>query len=375
MFFFFLHPFFGKKKFYVHTQIIFGGALLTLMYLSTLKEEFDIIFHPFELFKKKKFYNFLIFKIAYLTIKKKKINSVTNFFHYLFYLSIKNKKNFNNLRIKNFHHRVKKSFNNLMRKKNIFFDYKEKTNNYYVNELLRKEYILFHIRDEKYKKMISNFNLQYHSYRNSNLDNLVKGLSRFKNLLFIRFGSVGEKKCENQNIFDYTFSNFRSEENDLLLMKNCKFFIGQPSGPDTLAINFMKPIVYIDWVHLPNLFTFKENAIVTFKKIFNKTTNKFIPFNQLLDMNFKIGDDPNPVGLYYKSEQYNKSNLEVIGSSPDEISQAVEEMNNLIDGKLKVDLNLQNLFFKSFKEKTNLPISNNFFISEYFIKNNLELFQ
>ena len=92
-------------------------------------------------------------------------------------------------------------------------------------------------------------------------------------------------------------------------------------------------------------------------------------------MNFKIGDDPNPVGLYYKSEQYNKSNLEVIGSSPDEISQAVEEMNNLIDGKLKVDLNLQNLFFKSFKEKTNLPISNNFFISEYFIKNNLELFQ
>ena len=53
-------------------------------------------------------------------------------------------------------------------------------------------------------------------------------------------------------------------------MKNCKLYVGTGSGPDTLVINFQKPIVFINWVHLPNLFTFQSNVVAIFKKIYNK---------------------------------------------------------------------------------------------------------
>ena len=41
-------------------------------------------------------------------------------------------------------------------------------------------------------------------------------------------------------------------------MKNCDIYIGTGSGPDILAMNFQKPIVYTNWIHPPNLFTFQK---------------------------------------------------------------------------------------------------------------------
>ena len=47
-------------------------------------------------------------------------------------------------------------------------------------------------------------------------------------------------------------------------MKNCEIYIGTGSGPDILAINFQKPLVYINWIHPSNLFTFQNNVVVIF---------------------------------------------------------------------------------------------------------------
>ena len=121
-------------------------------------------------------------------------------------------------------------------------------------------------------------NTNYHSYRNESFANYEKALSKFfvKDFNIIRFGSKAEKKCNNENIFDYTFSEYRNQTNDLFLMKNCEIYIGTGSGPDILAINFQKPLVYINWIHPSNLFTFQNNVVVIFKKVFDKKKKIYI---------------------------------------------------------------------------------------------------
>ena len=55
--------------------------------------------------------------------------------------------------------------------------------------------------------------------------------------------------------------------------------------PDILAINFQRPIVYVNWLHIPNLYSFQNNTVVIFKKLFDENKNQFINFNKLLDLN------------------------------------------------------------------------------------------
>ena len=219
--------------------------------------------------------------------------------------------------------------------------------------------------------------MSYHDYRNEDLnryENSLSNLSNEKNLKLIRFGSIGKQKCKNPAIYDYTFSQLRNETNDIHLMKNCKLYVGTGSGPDTLVINFQKPIVFINWVHLPNLFTFQSNVVAIFKKIYNKKEKKFIKFKDLLDLNFKLNKEKTPVGLYFKSQQYQYNDLEVINNSEDEIYYAVKEMLDYLEGRFNFDKETKNKFKQIYYQNNKNKINNRFFISEYFIKKNLDLF-
>lgn len=345
------------------------------MYVSTINENFNIILDPKNLFLKNKNINKLIFKIAYYHIKKQKFNFVFNLCIYLFYLSCRNTKNFQKLNLKQIVHLNPSVINKLRENQKIYFDYEEPSKDDFINQFIKKKYIIFHCRDSAYKKKVNNYDYSYHDYRDCKLDNYEKALSKFNNLeSFVRFGSIAEERCKSDNIFDYTFSKYRNEKNDLILMKNCDLFVGTGSGPDILAQNFNKPIVYTDWLHLPLLFTYKENVIVIFKKIYNKKENTFLKVKDLLNLKYKIGSEETPVGLYNKTQQYSENNLEIIDNTPDEIFNAINEMINLLNGKLKINDELQNLFKHVYKKQINLPISKNFYVSEYFIKNNLNLF-
>ena len=141
-----------------------------------------------------------------------------------------------------------------------------------------------------------------------------------------------------------------------------------------LANLFQKPIVFINWVHLPNLFTFQSNVVAIFKKIYNKKEKKFIKFKDLLDLNFKLNKEKTPVGLYFKSQQYQYNDLEVINNSEDEIYYAVKEMLDYLEGRFNFDKETQNKFKQIYHQNNKNKINNRFFISEYFIKKNLDLF-
>ena len=238
---------------------------------------------------------------------------------------------------------------------------------------------MFSNRDSAFKKKIHPLeDFSYHDYRNEKLSTYEKAIKKYNKYsnseLFVRFGSIVDKKITNKKIFNYPQSHFRSEDNDLLLMKNCYFYAGTGSGPDMLALNYQKPIVYINWHHIPNLYCFRGNIIVIFKKIFNLSTNKFLTFSSLMDPNFRKSHSNIPVGLYNKSIQYKNAKLKIINNSSDEIYNAMIEMDLLLRKKLNFNVKNQNLFRKKFLEYTGKKIPNNLYVSEYFIKKNKKLF-
>ena len=376
--YFFLVPFY-KKKILFYVDPTFLGELISLIYIKSLQynTKITVIIDPFKILSKKKYINLKIFLLAYREINGKKFNSIYNFFSYLFYRSVQYNPKFKSILEKGYEHNDPTTFKSLSDYKEKYFDFNENVKDDRLKKLLKEEFILFHCRDAEYKKKAYNIDMSYHDYRNEDLnryENSLSSLSNEKNLKLIRFGSIGKQKCKNPAIYDYTFSQLRNETNDIHLMKNCKLYVGTGSGPDTLAINFQKPIVFINWVHLPNLFTFQSNVVAIFKKIYNKKEKKFIKFKDLLDLNFKLNKEKTPVGLYFKSQQYQYNDLEVINNSEDEIYYAVKEMLDYLEGRFNFDKETQNKFKQIYHQNNKNKINNRFFISEYFIKKNLDLF-
>ena len=371
-----LNPIYKNNKFHYANPSILGG-LLDLIYLSTQKENFKIIIDPFELFKKNKYINILIFKIAYTSIKKKRINYLLNFIYYLYYRSNLYTKNIDNIKIKGFVHGNNQVYESLSKQKKIYFDTNfSQSNNNEINDLLKKKCLVFSCRDSAYKKFTSKINSSYHSYRNESLVNYEKALLAFKkeNFNIIRFGSVAENKCENKNIYDYTFSKFRNEINDLVLMKNCELYVGTWSGPDILALNFQKPIVWTNAINIPYVYTFQSHVVTIFKKFYDQKKNEFIPYKYLLDLNYKFKNENIPVGAFNQTSFFEKYNIKLIENTDDEIFNAVKEMINYKNGKFKFDSSLQDKFKKPYIKLTKNSIKPNFFVSEYFIKKNISLF-
>lgn len=377
--YFSLKFFINKKiKFYLH-DFRFLGHLINFMYIKCLSNKLNkIIFIPNQLFERKNIYlNYKIFLYGYEIIYKKKISYLQNFIYYIFFqCSSDFQKKKISLEFKWKPSQIKK----LSTIKKNFFDpetthkHKDKLGN-----IIQSKYILFANRDQAFKKKIHPLrDFTYHDYRNEKLSTYVNAIDKYNSYynkqLFVRFGSVIEKDTSNKNIFNYPKSNFRCENNDLLLMKNCYFYVGTGSGPDILALNYQKPIVYINWHHIPNLYCFRGNIIVIFRKIFDLSTNKFLTFSNLMDPYFKNSFSSLPIGLYNQSFQYEKANLKVVDNTPDEIFFAIMEMDLLLKKKINFNFKNQNLFRTKFYTYTGKKIPNNFFISEYFIKKNKKLF-
>ena len=145
----------------------------------------------------------------------------------------------------------KRLSNNILRNNNISI----------FNDLgIKKEnYICIYARDNNYlNKLDPKTNWFYHQYRNSNIDNL-RILSEYINEKqkwhVVRIGSSPKNRIswgnnKNNKIIDYPFSGFRSDKNDIDLISNCKLFISNGGGPESVAIAARREIIKINQVPL-----------------------------------------------------------------------------------------------------------------------------
>ena len=102
--------------------------------------------------------------------------------------------------------------------------------------LENNKFICLNVRDSQFLKKLFKLDLDYHSYRNANIDDFLLCCDELTKLGYyvIRMGVVTEKiETKNDKIIDYSNSKYRSDFMDFYLGINCEFCITTGSGFDS----------------------------------------------------------------------------------------------------------------------------------------------
>ena len=192
-------------------------------------------------------------------------------------------------------------------------------------------FVCFHGRDPAYIRNFESRTRRVHSrkhnYRNSNIENFVLAMKKLskKGYYVFRMGSLVQKSLDihNNKIIDYATNGMRTDFLDIFLSGNCRFFVGSSSGLSSVASIFRVPLLSVNMIPLEYSVTFLENSIFIPKKLWIINEHRFMRFSEI----FESG-----AGRFLHTENYKELGLEVIENTPEEISDAVLEMENRIEG-------------------------------------------
>ena len=196
-------------------------------------------------------------------------------------------------------------------------------------------YICIYSRDSKYlSERFGEINFNYHSYRNSDIDNL-RMLSEYVADNFsqsvIRIGSNVETKLTwasnrgKAKIFDYANSKERTDRNDIELIAGCNLYISNGGGIGAVAYAAKVNVIAIN--QIPIGLSFANNMIFIPKLLIRKKDSSYLSFKQIIEID---------LGLATKTENY--SNKGVILKENEE-----QEILNLYLDYIKFKTNSFNL--------------------------------
>ena len=253
---------------------------------------------------------------------------------------------------------------------------KNKQNN--IN-LIKNKLITYCNRDTSYKKyQYADINWSYHDFRNFPPENFRKTINTFLNKGYfnIRVGNVAlEKlKIDNNNFIDYPFSNIIDEKIDIFLLYLSKFYVGSGSGLDKIASFMNIPIVYVNPFNIQWLPHYCSKCIAIPNKFINTLNSESITFKNQISVRYISDKKTNkPISKFTSTNEYLRNNIKIIYNSEIEINDAANELDCLINNENfmdEEDVKNQKIFWENIGQK---PLSNNFFISPKFLRNNLDL--
>ena len=231
----------------------------------------------------------------------------------------------------------------------IKFSNKEKlreneiVNKYNLNDE-RKKYICVLARDSDYLNKTTNYNSSYHDYRNSSyldLSPVISFINEKKNSKVLRMGNIKKKLNENifhskhLDIYDVSKDGFE----DIVLIKNCYFFICDTAGIANIATLFNIPVLRHNWIPISNSSSYR--TLIIPKLIKNKVTGQFVEYKKIFK-DFAKGD----IYKMRSSQFYIDNELDIIDNETDILIESTKEMYKRIEFNFDFDFddNLQKNF-------------------------------
>lgn len=219
-----------------------------------------------------------------------------------------------------------------------------------MNELGIKdrEYVCVIARDRAYyRTVLSSQNLEYHEYRNWDINAYVEPLESLadEGPYVVRMGAVVEEplRSSHPKVIDYANSGLRSAFGDVWLGANCKFCVSDGLGYFAVPAAFRRPNAYINFSPM-HLFYSSRGCDLGITKLFEGlTSGELIPFSQLVDMD---------VAYLTRIERISDAGLRLRDNSVQEVRELLLEMNARIDGRWidQTDEDqLQKAFWKQFE--------------------------
>jgi putative glycosyltransferase (TIGR04372 family) len=253
-------------------------------------------------------------------------------------------------------------------KKNFYIDKNEIILSKEEQEILQKEFICLHNRDQKYTRDIFP-DVNYLDYKNFSFESFNSTIAQINqnNQIPVRIGNFVEKKYENKKLNYLDMSEYKSKNYmDIMLQYYSKFTIMGLTGLSNVSNTFRKPLLYINFtpINVNQLSWISQNSIIMPKLFFSTKEGRNLKFTEIFNINFDIHQQGNFL---------NKNNIEVIDNTENEILQAYIEMDNFINNKFhdKENYQLNKKFFDLFedKEKSDFLLNkNNIRIPTFFLK-------
>ncbi len=127
------------------------------------------------------------------------------------------------------------------------------------------------------------------------------------------------------HVIDYAHSPLRRDWMDVFLWARCRFFIGCLSGPLMVPHTFGVPSVIANWSSLATRLWFKEDLYI-FKLHWSEAESRYL----------NIAEVCSSALASVESNQYlHAKRIKLVDNTPEEIKDAVAEMLDRLDGKLK----------------------------------------
>ena len=152
-----------------------------------------------------------------------------------------------------------------------------------------------------------------------------------KGIQAVRLGASPEQSVGVDFINDYSSDrSSRDDFADLALMNYCKFFVGPNSGIWLFARSFNRPMCMVNvfpwpWINLPASRD-RHNVIVP-KKLWHTSEKRYLTIKEMVEMEVRFHWK-----RLYDDSFFKSLSIEVVENSSEEISGAVTELNDRIDG-------------------------------------------
>ena len=223
------------------------------------------------------------------------------------------------------------------------------------------QYVCLGLREAAYYQTITlqsgygqDFSHQAKDSRNVDLKNYMQAATHLADLgiYVVRVGSVVTAplpKERHELIIDYA-TEARSELGDVVLGANCKFSICAATGVWVFTASQNRPIVNCDQYELGyknDLLSQGAPSIWVLRILKRKQPSETVAFSEMAAGGQKWADDKILASL----------GLEPVPNTPEEILNAVIEMNDWVDGKLELsehDEELQTKFYNCYPSETRL---------------------
>jgi putative glycosyltransferase (TIGR04372 family) len=171
-------------------------------------------------------------------------------------------------------------------------------------------FVTLHVREEGYVDHSTHIerNADPHLYQNS-IDHLIK-----QGIKVVRIGHPKMTPLKEQNGFIDLTRIERPDEVDLFLCARNWFYFGTSSGPFSIAFQFGRPSLLIDFLPYG---TARPNCFHLAKSFCENQKSKVLSFHQLKEMD---------LDTVFSSDVYKKRGLHAIAATQDDIKNAVLDM-------------------------------------------------
>jgi putative glycosyltransferase (TIGR04372 family) len=206
------------------------------------------------------------------------------------------------------------------------------------------------VRDSAYldalASRIKGTDVGYHSYRDSDIQNYVLAAEELadRGYYLIRMGAMVNEPISSRHkmVIDYATNGMRSDFMDIYLGAKCAFCISTGTGFDAVPYIFRRPIVYVNYLPLGYLYSFRAQFISITRHHLTIKKNQELSLRDI----FSSG-----VGFSVYTSEYVSKGIKIIENTPEEIRDVAIEMAERLNGTWKPhedDETLQRRFWEIF---------------------------